>query len=490
MHQNRVADAAKVLNLSEIPPLERTMRSSRLALELLAMLNRETYVNLAKVRNDPDAENWVLPITSRSGQVVGQVRLDKSDDGAFRFTADTIFELPQLWEAVKDKPVIGRLSSPDELLFEPDLYIQDLLRKGGFGGSYNYNTFLLQLLGISVVLLLVMYFVVGLISHLFTRLVLRVTREDPKYGAYMQFATGVRTLLTGIYGEFLLLILDLPIGVQGTATLITRVLILIGMVLCACAVWEAALRIYVRGFLKVDSDSERVVAPLVTRLGNTVIYVLAAIWILTSFGVNVIGLVAALGVGGLVLALAAKDTVENLFGSVMVLFEKPFQIGDWVKVGEVSGIVEDIRLRSTRIRTFEDSLVVMPNSRMVTTYLENMGSRRHRRMLIQLTISRSTPQSSLLNFTQNAEATIRSLSGILAESTFVTLNNVSVSGSVVQLSTYLRADTYEEELRLRQSVLASIEACASQFGVELADPAATFASHLRDSGQGRIIEAT
>jgi MscS family membrane protein len=90
------------------------------------------------------------------------------------------------------------------------------------------------------------------------------------------------------------------------------------------------------------------------------------------FHVNVVALIGGLGIGGLALALASKETVENLFGSITIFLDKPFAVGDQVKVGSTEGTVENIGLRSTRIRTADKSLVAMPNKKMIDAELENV----------------------------------------------------------------------------------------------------------------------
>ena len=86
-----------------------------------------------------------------------------------------------------------------------------------------------------------------------------------------------------------------------------------------------------------------------------------------------------LGLGGLAFALAAKDMVQNLFGSITVLLDRTFTVGDWIKVDDQEGSVEALGFRSTRIRTFYNSLVTVPNSKFITATVDNMGARRFRR---------------------------------------------------------------------------------------------------------------
>jgi MscS family membrane protein len=100
----------------------------------------------------------------------------------------------------------------------------------------------------------------------------------------------------------------------------------------------------------------------------------------TIFDLNVGSLVAGLGIGGLAIALAAKESLENLFGSFTIFFDKPFVVGDLVKVGDVEGVVEKVGFRSTRIRTLEKSYLTLPNKKMVDAELDNLSLRTFRRV--------------------------------------------------------------------------------------------------------------
>lgn len=132
------------------------------------------------------------------------------------------------------------------------------------------------------------------------------------------------------------------------------------------------------------------------KSGLKIIVVVLALFFVLGFifKVNIVALVGGLGIGGLALALASKETVENLFGSFTIFFDKPFTVGDHVKVGNVEGFVEGIGLRSTRIRTLERSLLTIPNKKMIDAELENVTLRSmwRARFFIGLTYSTSAEQ--------------------------------------------------------------------------------------------------
>ncbi|MDL5503401.1 MAG: mechanosensitive ion channel, partial [Candidatus Methanoperedens sp.] len=91
------------------------------------------------------------------------------------------------------------------------------------------------------------------------------------------------------------------------------------------------------------------------------------LFILQNFGYNITSLIAGLGLGGLAFALAAQNTVSNFFGSITIFSDKPFQIGDWISVGDIEGTVEEVGFRTTRIRRFDQALVTVPNNQFINT---------------------------------------------------------------------------------------------------------------------------
>ena len=107
------------------------------------------------------------------------------------------------------------------------------------------------------------------------------------------------------------------------------------------------------------------------KVARVLIWVLIVCMVLSDLGYDVSAIFAGLGLGGVAIALAAQDTVSNLFGCVVVLLDKPFEINDWIQTPDVEGIVEEISFRSTRIRTFQNALVSVPNSTLASSLITN-----------------------------------------------------------------------------------------------------------------------
>ncbi|WP_456374145.1 mechanosensitive ion channel family protein [Methanocaldococcus sp.] len=178
----------------------------------------------------------------------------------------------------------------------------------------------------------------------------------------------------------------------------------------------------------VDGIFEHYVAPLVERtktklddhifkplkkFTKILIIVLGILTALSSVGYDVTAILAGLGIGGLAVALAMQDTIKNFIAGVLILIDKPFSFGHWVKVGDVEGIVEEIGMRSTRIRTFDYTLITVPNSNLLESSIENLTVRDRRRVLMTIGLTYNTPvekikkgKEIITNIVENHPATI------------------------------------------------------------------------------------
>jgi len=113
------------------------------------------------------------------------------------------------------------------------------------------------------------------------------------------------------------------------------------------------------------------------------------------FNINITALAAGLGVGGIAIAMAAKESLENLFGSFVIFLDRPFIVGDIVTVGNTTGLIENVGFRSTRIRTFDKSLVTVPNKKMVDAEVDNLGMRTSRRAKFNIGLTYSTNKTQI-----------------------------------------------------------------------------------------------
>ena len=186
--------------------------------------------------------------------------------------------------------------------------------------------------------------------------------------------------------------------------------------------------------------------PLVTRASKLFVWVFGIIFILQNLGIEVTALVALGSVSGVAIALASKDTVENLFGSVVVFIDQPFQIGDWVVIdGSIEGIVEEVGFRSTRIRTFVTSLVSVPNAKIANSTVDNFGRREFRRYKTTLGLRYDSKPENILNFIQAIHQYLDSHQYTEDGRTHIYFNNMGAHSLDVMVMTFLNMDDFAVE---------------------------------------------
>ena len=133
-----------------------------------------------------------------------------------------------------------------------------------------------------------------------------------------------------------------------------------------------------------ETDLDDMILPVVRKASRAMIWVLGIIVALNNAGIQIAPLIAGLGIGGLALAMAAKDTVANFFGGFTIFTDKPFKVGDRIKVGDFDGSIYEVGLRSSRMRTLEGRMVTIPNARIADSMIENVSEEPSRKVVNKL----------------------------------------------------------------------------------------------------------
>ena len=262
--------------------------------------------------------------------------------------------------------------------------------------------------------------------------------------------------------------------------LVNQVLnVLLDLALAGIAVWFAyraidALCARLEAITaKTETKIDDHLVPLVRtglRVGSVI---LAVLLIAQSQGYSVTTLVAGLGLGGLAIALAAQDTLANVMGSLAIVGDRPFQVGDWVLVDGYEGTVERVGLRSTRVRTFYDSVVSVPNSKVVNSIVDNMGQRKFRRMKHMLALRYDTDPDRIEAFVEGVRGLILKNPRMRHDYFEIHLNRFSDSSVDVLVYCFFRVPDWNAELTERHNFLLSILRLAKEIGVDFAFPTRT-----------------
>ncbi|HEY9116338.1 MAG TPA: mechanosensitive ion channel domain-containing protein [Roseivirga sp.] len=213
--------------------------------------------------------------------------------------------------------------------------------------------------------------------------------------------------------------------------------------------------------------------PLVTKVLHVFVIIVGFVAILRGFKFDIWPILTGLSIGGLAFALAAQDTLKNFFGSLMIFIDRPFQIGDWVTAGEIDGTVEEVGFRSTRVRTFRDSVMYVPNSLISNTTVDNHGRRKYRRFYTRLSITYDTPTRLIEVFVKGVEEIVKKHPDTRKDYYNIFLNEYGGSALEVMLYIFFKVPDWNNELRCRQEIMLEVNKLAEHLGVRFAFPTQT-----------------
>ena len=195
--------------------------------------------------------------------------------------------------------------------------------------------------------------------------------------------------------------------------------------------------------------------------------------ILYYFGVNPTAVVAGLGVGGIAVALAAQKTLENVIGGVSLVLDRVIRVGDTLKVGDVRGTVEDMGLRSTRIRTLDRTVISVPNGQIANMTLENLSARDKFRFYLILPLRYGTTSPQMHNVLDRIRGLLEESQNVEPDSIRVHFLRFGRSSLDVEIFAYVLTCDFKQFLAIQEKLLLRITECLESAGVQIARPLQT-----------------
>jgi MscS family membrane protein len=473
--------AERTLDLSELPPATVRESSRRLVLQLKEILDR---VELPPLESVPDAEamskpelkRWTLP-----GTEIRIGRIDKGPrTGEYLFTAETMERIPEFYLKVKNLPYKPGASvgwydaasnSPTGVAIALRTIVPPrwVLAAGEAFHAVVLGQPLWRWLGIVAVL------GAGFAAIL---LCYRLCHLWAKRGkSARRWARLLKPLGVVMVTPAVVLVLDEVLRITGivyqafTFSLWTAFYLALTWLvwMAGSAVAETVIAHERLRESSIDSQLVRLALRLVTIVLAIAILIAGA----DRIGLPAYSVLAGLGVGGLAVALAAQQTLANLLGSIIIMIEKPFAVGHWIKVMDTEGIVEDVGFRSTRIRTFYDSLVTIPSSQMVSSTVDNMELRKFRQVKTLLNLTYDTPVEKIKGFVEGTLHILQNHPDTRKDNIQVVFNNLGPSSLDILLNFFLKVPDRMSELTQRQGILFDILSLAESMGVRFAFPTQT-----------------
>lgn len=462
--EEAISRAIDTLDLSKVSPLIRNERGQETARLLFTIIQLADTPSLADIPDQPRQDQYVL-LRSKNGNIVLRI----NDQQNWLFSSKTVENVSAIFNALTREQLLkanGENSVNLPVSVQLRAQMPSVLKQGFLLEYWQW---------ISLFLIIA----IGSIADKLLALILKivVTRWRSQHPSFESLDTNVLRPL-GLMAMALMWWSGLNmLGLPDTALVI--LLVAVKLLVSISGIWSAFRivdifdALWTHKALKTHNKFDDLLVPMVSRSLKVFVVVIGIVFAADNLNVNVTSLLAGLGLGGLAFALAAKDLLGNFFGSVTVLLDRPFSIGDWVVIGDIEGMVEEVGFRSSRIRTFYNSLVTMPNSILTTTKIDNMGARRYRRMKQMLAVTYDTGPEKIEAFCEGIRRIIQMHPYMRKDFYQVYFNQYGAASLDILVYVFWATPDWNTELRERHRFLLDVLRLARQLGIEFAFPTQT-----------------
>lgn len=462
-HSGNFMLASEYLDLRKIRPDQRASEGPELARELAEILDRDPAFEVEHLSNSPEgnlSDNLSPDLDNlESFRLQGQTivlqmqRENLQGVNVWLVSADSVARIPQLSVLAAESPIEKRL--PQSLVtikfIDTPLWIW------------------LALLLLAVILSVVSRLLSRLVIVLLTPLARRYEKSIQRY-RLEAFTEPLRLLVSiavfracmevvapsALLRDYLLKLLAL-LFFFGAASFVMRVVDVISD----------------RAISRLDPRQRALsysVFPLFVRIAKIFIFCVAVLFVLSRWGYSTNTILAGVGVGGIAIALAAQKTIENLFGSLSLITDRPVLVGDFCQFGTQTGTVEDIGLRSTRIRTLDRTLVTIPNSVFSTLTLENYSKRDRVWFHPTLRLRRDTTPDQIHEMMDAVTNILEQHPQVDSSGVPLRFTKIANDSFELEIFSYVLTADYNEYLKIQSELLLKILRAAAELKIGFAVP--------------------
>lgn len=310
----------------------------------------------------------------------------------------------------------------------------------------------LQVIDIIIAVAIILLF--RIFSSTFSYIIIRMFKfkskkaKDIKESAFFK-PLRLFFMILGVYLAVLFLRkpLNLSQEIMNLATTIFKIISVIAFAIALAKSFTLKSTLVVKMRKKSKRQYDDATVEFTLKVVRVFIYIIAVFIVLSLLNVDLTGLIAGLGIGGIIVTLAAQDTAKNIFGGIVIFIDKPFAVGDWIQMDSYEGTIEDITFRTTRIRTFENSLLNVPNSIISNASVINWSKMESRRYKVNIKIDLGTPIEKLQKLKTRVEEMLYNRENILDDSTIVRFDGIDENGINMLVYTYTNSTGYSSYLK-------------------------------------------
>ena len=337
--------------------------------------------------------------------------------------------------------------------------------------TFFQNITIKDIIDLGIFLAIVLVF--QLLSSFFAYIVIRMFKfkikdknKIKKYGFYKPLKAFF--IICGIYIGFN--VFDLPQNVSYIATKVFKIGIILSITKGFINLCDPKSESFSDLRKKLNFNGNDTTINFFSKVLKALIYILAGFVLITELGYNLGGLATGLGISSVVIALAAQDIAKSFLAGISIISDRPFEIGDYIKVGDMAGTVEDITFRTTRIRNVENQIVVLPNSILTSANIINVSKMKKRRYTMLLTLELNTPLDKVKTFVENIREILKNNNDVENDTMKIFFNTISESGIDVSVDFYTFITNYIDYLKFKEEINYIILDLANKQGISLAYP--------------------
>lgn len=339
-------------------------------------------------------------------------------------------------------------------------------------GTIIFENFPQIVLGLIVIILFVIFR--QLLSKNIAKIFTKIFKKHPVIGA------GIRTsvqeplkaffLLLGLYLGFA--VMNLPGGFMAGATTVFRICNIV-LITWALANFTPFITSQIIKMEEANKRTNAVAVRFVANMLKIIIISISVVVIISELGYNIGGLITGIGLGGLTFSLAAQNTAANLFAGFSIVSDKPFDVGDYIITPSGEGKVEDITLRSTRIRTMADTVVVLPNAKLIDEPITNCSRMNSRFVDMTIGLTYDTDAATLRNCIEDIKKMLETHGKVRQERIVTVFSGFSDSSQDIRIIYAVDTTALDTSLEIREDVNFKIKEIVEKNGASFAFPSVT-----------------
>ena len=275
-------------------------------------------------------------------------------------------------------------------------------------------------------------------------------------------------VILGIYIGFM--VLKLPADIFAVITKIFKICVILLATKGFSNLFDSNSESFAKLREKLNFDGNDTTINFFSKVAKALIYIIAGFILITELGYNLGGLATGLGISSVVIALAAQDIAKSFLAGISIISDRPFEIGDYITVGDLSGTVEDITFRTTRIRNADDQVIVLPNSVLTDNNIINSSKRDCRRFRSVLTLELDTPLEKVTQLTENIKLALTTHPQVINETVKVFFETISADGIDLSIDLKTSALEYVDYLKFKEEINYTLLDMVNQAKIGLAYP--------------------